>query len=337
MRPTIYDVAEKAGVSIATVSKIINHTGKIGDDTKKRVLQVMKEINYRPSMVASALMGKKTNTIGLLIPDIANPFFAELARSIEDKGHEKGFNVVMCNTDNDSEKEEQYLQWLKQKSVDGVIIATGVQRELTFKELLEQKIPFALIARDLPSLAVDTVLLDDYLGGYQATSHLIECGYKEIISISGDPKTFSEHERLRGYHQALIDAGLEYKEELILKCNGTVEGANSTIQNYLKEGMTPKGVFAFNDLIAIGVINGAREKDLQIPNELSVVGFDNTILATVTNPPLTTIAQPIFDMGSQVINLLVETIEGEKKSKKRVVLTPELVVRETTHIEEKVE
>src|SRR5699024_10091246 len=161
MKPTIYDVAEKAGVSIATVSKVINNTGKIGDKTKKRVSRVMKEINYQPSMVASALTGKRTNTIGLLIPDIANPFFAELARHIEDRGQEKGFNVVMCNTDNDPKKEAQYLQWLRQKSVDGIILATGVQTELTLKELTEQKIPFALIARDLPSLAVDTVLIDE--------------------------------------------------------------------------------------------------------------------------------------------------------------------------------
>lgn len=332
MKPTIYDVAEKAGVSIATVSKVINKTGKIGDKTKQKVNRIMKEINYQPSMVASALTGKRTNTIGLLIPDIANPFFAELARHIEDRGQEEGFNVVMCNTDDDPDKEAQYLQWLRQKSVDGIILATGVQTELTLKELTEQKLPFALIARDLPSLAVDTVLIDDYLGGYQATSHLIECGYKEILSVTTNQESYSERERLRGYHQALADAGLPFKEELILKCKSTIEAGYETIQTYLKKSNkeNPKAVFAFNDLIAIGIINGARDSGLKVPEELAVVGFDNTILATVSTPPLTTVAQPIADMGIQVINLLVESMREEQRSKRRIVLTPELVIRGTT-------
>jgi len=322
MKPTIYDVAEKAGVSIATVSKVINNTGKIGAETKENVLQVMNDINYYPSMLASAMMGKRTNTIGLLVPDIANPFFAELARSIEDTGQEKGYNVVICNTDNNPEKEIQYLEWLKQKSTDGVVIATGVQKEETFKELIKENIPFALISRNLSSIPVDTVLLDDYLGGYQAGAHLILTGCRNAICLTLNVKTSSEKERLRGFKKALLDHEITYNEEYTISCDGTIENSTNVINDFLKVNKNIDAIFALNDMIAIGAVNGARSFGYNIPEDISIIGFDNTILATISHPPLTSIAQPIEDMGSQVIHLLVETIEGKKQSKKQVILSP---------------
>jgi DNA-binding LacI/PurR family transcriptional regulator len=330
MKPTIYDVAAKAGVSIATVSKVINNTGRIGDKTKKNVLKVMEEIKYQPSVVASALTGKHTNTIGLLIPDIANSFFAEMARSIEDRGHELGFSVVMCNTDNEPEKEAQYLKWLQRKSVDGIILGTGIQNDVTLNELIEQKIPTALIARDMPSLSVDTVLVDDFVGGYKATSHLISLGHQDIAFIVGNLNNLSEKERLRGYKQALQEAEVKVDEKNIVSGNLSIEDAKGTMKDLLKSAKRPTAVFALNDLLAIGAIQGAKECGLSIPDDLSVVGFDNTILATINDPPLTTIAQPIQDMGRQVIDLLIQEIEGKKAAKRRVVLLPELVVRKTT-------
>ncbi|MDQ0899054.1 LacI family DNA-binding transcriptional regulator [Paenibacillus sp. V4I7] len=168
MKPTIYDVAQTAGMSIATVSKVINETGRISDKTRKHVFSVMEQLNYQPSMVASALTGKSTYTIGFTLPDLANPFFAEIARSVEDLGHEYGFSVFICSTDNDPDKEVKYLSLLTQKRVDGITSATRIQNDQFLKKLIQQNIPMALITGEMPTLAVDTVMVDDYLGGNPA-------------------------------------------------------------------------------------------------------------------------------------------------------------------------
>lgn len=330
MKPTIYDVAEKAGVSIATVSKVINETGRIGEKTRKRVLQVMDELNYRPSVVASALTGKNTYTIGLLLPDLANPFFAEIARSVEDRGHELGYSLVMCSTDNKPDKEGRYLSVLRQKSVDGVILATGIYRDETLRELIDHKIPIALIARDMPHLTVDTVRVDDFVGGYQATHHLLELGHRRIAIIVEDLNVMSSRERLRGYREAHQERGVPVDESLVLVSDFTVEDGKRVTGQLLDRDEPPTAIFACNDLLAIGVIQAARLRGLIIPDDLSIVGFDNTILATIVDPPLTTVAQPIHEMGRQVMDLLIQEIENKKQAKRRVVLLPELIVRQST-------
>ncbi|MBM7646633.1 LacI family transcriptional regulator [Scopulibacillus daqui] len=330
MKPTIYDVAEKAGVSIATVSKVINNTGKISDKTKQKVLKIMEEINYQPSVVASALTGKQTNTIGFLIPDIANPFHAEMARSVEDRGHELGFSVVMCNTDGNLDKEAQYLEWLQRKRVDGIILGSAAQNNAIIKELIKQEIPAALIATDMPSLSVNAVLVDDFLGGYQAISHLTSLGHTDIAFLAGNLNNVMEKERLRGYKQALQEAGAAFDRKNLLTNNFSFDDAKRSMKKLIESGRRPTAVFAFNDLLAIGAIHGAKEAGLKIPDDLSVIGFDNTLLAAVNDPPLTTIAQPIQDMGRTVTDLLVKEIKGGNTVKQRVVLLPELVVRQTT-------
>lgn len=330
MKPTIYDVAREAGVSIATVSKVINDTGRISDKTRAKVLQIMERLDYQPSVVASALTGKSTYTIGLLIPDLANPFFAEVARSVEDRGHELGFNLVMCSTDNNPDKEAQYISLLKQKRVDGIIVATGTSNEALLRDLVKQKIPLALIARDMPALAVDSVLVDDFIGGYLATSHLTSLGHRRIAIIVEDLSLMSSKERLRGYRHALEEERLPYDESLVLVSDFTVEGGKRCTRQLLQMAEPPTAVFACNDLLAIGAVQAARELGLKLPDDLSVVGFDNTILATIIDPPLTTVAQPIQDMGRQVMDLLVQEVKGQKKLKQRIVLLPQLVVRKST-------
>ncbi|HEX7065983.1 MAG TPA: LacI family DNA-binding transcriptional regulator [Bacillales bacterium] len=330
MKPTIYDVARKAGVSIATVSKVVNHTGRIGEKTKKRVLEVMKELNYYPSVVASALTGKNTYTIGLLVPDIANPFFAEIARRVEDRGHELGFNVVMCSTDHNEEKEAQYISLLKRKSVDGIILASVIQNVEILKALIAENLPVALISRDMPELAVDTVLVDDFIGGYTATSHLVKQGHQRIAVLAENLGLASSRERVHGYRKALEEASLIHDEDLVLVSDFSVEAGRSLTGELLDLPDRPTAVFACNDLLAIGAIQAARERNLKIPDDLSVVGFDNTILATTTDPPLTTVAQPIQEMGRKVMDLLIEEIEGKSRTKQRVVLMPELAVRQST-------
>lgn len=327
MKPTIYDVAEAAEVSIATVSKVINGTGRISEKTRKHVLQVMEDLKYKPSMVASALTGKSTYTIGLTLPDLANPFFAEIARAVEDRGHEYGFNLFICSTDNDPEREIKYFSLLTQKRVDGIIIASRTQKDQYVKGLIQQQIPIAMIAREMPTLAVDTVMVDDFLGGYQAGSHLLELGHRRIAILAEDLNEMSTRERIRGCRQAMLNAQVEPDEALIAVGGFTVDSGKEAAGRLLEAEDRPTAVFACNDVLAIGANQAARRCGLRVPRDLSIIGFDNTVLATIMDPPLTTIAQPIQEIGRQVVDLLVQEIKGEKALKQRVLLMPQLVER----------
>ncbi len=327
MKPTIYDIAKLAGVSIATVSKVFNGKGRISESTRQRILRISEEINYQPNMLASALTGKKTYTIGLLIPDLVNPFFAELARHVEDRSHELGFNLVICNTDNNADKENKYIQLLRQKSADGIIVATGVRNEALLKELIEQHMPVALIAREQSTLAASSVVVDDYAGGYSAAAYLAEGGHKRIAVLAESLTVSSSKERIRGYRQALGEAGIRYDSSLIYVSDFSVQGGKQMALQALAAHPRPSAIFACNDILAIGAMQAARELGIRIPQELSVVGFDNTILASMTDPPMSTVAQPIQQMGHQVVDLITQEINQEKKAKQRVVLLPELIVR----------
>jgi DNA-binding LacI/PurR family transcriptional regulator len=325
---TIYDVAEKAGVSISTVSKVLNNTGSIAEKTRQKVRETMRELNYQPSVVAS--VKKRIQTIGLLIPSIANPFMAEVARSIEDHVKNFGFSLLVCSTDNHLDNELEYISILKQKYVDGIILATGLNDYKAIKELINAEIPVALLSRDIPSLAVDTVLVDDFLGGYEAVQYLISLGHRKIAMITENINWSVVRARVQGYRQALEEAGLEYNENLVLLDNTTLDAGKQATRKLLDLPEPPTAIFASTEFLAIGAVKSARELGIHVPKDLSIVGFDDTILATVCDPPLTTIAQPIQEMGKKVVELLVEEIEGPKETKQRIVLSPKLVVREST-------
>ncbi|MCL6585482.1 MAG: LacI family transcriptional regulator [Anoxybacillus sp.] len=330
MKVTIYDVAKEAGVSISTVSRVINNTGRISDKTRKKVLKVMEALHYQPSMVASALTGKRTRTIGLIIPDVANPFFAEIARKVEDRGRELGFNLLMCNTDNNAETEEMYLSLLKQKSVDGIIIGTTTKNYTVLNELLQAQFPIAFIAQDIPELAINVVKVDDFLGGYQAVSHLVSLGHKKIAIMLGNLNRTSDKDRLHAYQQVLKESDLEYDENLIVYTDYSMEDGKRAARELLTSSQRPTAIFACFDSLAVGIYQAAKELGVSIPEDLSVVGFDNTILSTIVDPPLTTVAQPIDEMGRQVVDLIIKEIDGEKHIKQRIVLPPELVIRQST-------
>ncbi|WP_134685084.1 LacI family DNA-binding transcriptional regulator [Brevibacillus migulae] len=330
MKPTIYDVAREAGVSITTVSKIINGKGRISIETQKKVLHIMEQLNYQPSLVATALTGKGTRTIGLLIPDLANPFFAELARSVEDRGHEHGFSVIICSSDNNEEKMKRYIAMLQQKCVDGMIIATGIGEQVVEQQLLPSNMPIALIARDMPGISAQTVLVDDFAGGYLAATHLIELGHTRIGILTEPLHLVSSLERLRGYRQALADHQLSFSADFHKQSDSRIEKGKEKASEWFQRPGSPTAIFASNDLLAIGVMQAARDAGLRVPEDVSVVGFDNTILAEISDPPLTTIAQPIEHMGHQVIDYLVQVIVEDEKEKQRVVIQPELVVRKST-------
>ncbi|MFL0498683.1 LacI family DNA-binding transcriptional regulator [Priestia megaterium] len=326
MKPTIYDVAEKAGVSIATVSKVINNTGRISDKTRKKVNLIMNELNYHPSFVASALTGKRTQTIGLLIPNIANPFYSEFARNLEDRAHELGYSIVICSTDYNEEKEKKYVSLLMRKQVDGFIITSGFTNVGLIQEVMNQKIPVALIAYSIPTLSLNSIGIDDYKAGYQATAHLAELGHKRIAVIAETVQ--SSNDRVRGYKDALKEYQLEFDINLYIETKATVEDGEIATDKLLNVEEPPTAIFAFNDILAIGTMQCAKKRGLSIPENLSVIGCDNTILALI--PSLTTMGQPLREMGYEAADILIEEIEGKKTRKHQILLSPELVIRDST-------
>ncbi|MCL7745654.1 LacI family DNA-binding transcriptional regulator [Halalkalibacter alkaliphilus] len=329
MQPTIYDVAKKAGVSIATVSKVINNNGRIGKETRKKVLKIMEELNYQPSVLASALTGKRTETIGVLIPDLTNPFFAEITASMEERAHERGFSVVICSTKDSEEKEAKYISLLLRKKVDGCILASRFKQVGLIENMVKQGIPVALTSQDIPALNLNTVSVDDYKGGYKATAYLGSLGHKKIAMIA-EKNVRSSHERIKGYVDAMIEMDLPFDDTLIREVEPTVTGGEQATEELLSLKEPPTAIFAGNEILAIGVSRAARSFQLDIPNDFSVIGFDNTLLATICDPPLTTIAQPIEQIGKQIVDILISEINGELGNKQRIMLPPELVIRKST-------
>lgn len=330
MKVTIYDVAKKANVSISTVSKVINKKGKISKETQHRVFQAIEELNFQPSVVASALTSKRALCIGMLVPDLSNPFFAEMVRSVEEVGHQLGYQLMICYTNNNQQEEENYISLLRKKRVDGIILATGMRKGTLTDELNQSAIPVAVMARDIPELEVDTVLVDDYMGGYLAASHLIELGHKRMAVISEDLNVTSSQERKRGFLKAMKDHELLAEPEWFPVSDSSIDVGREAARELLRNPQRPTAIFAFNDLLAVGVIQAAKEMNIKIPDELSIVGFDNTIFATIIDPPLTTIAQPVQDMGRHVMEVLNENITVRQSLKRRILLMPNLIVRNTT-------
>lgn len=332
MKATIYDVAREAGVSIAAVSQVINGKGKISEERRMEILQVMERLNYKPSVIAAALTGKKTFTLGLLIPDISNPFFAEVARAVEDQAHRQGYSLIICSTDNDDARVERYVSLLMQKSVDGMIIATGVERKEVLEPLLQKSIPITMVARELPDTEVPTVSVHDAEGGRLAARHLTELGHTRLAVLSEHPKVSSTRERIRGVREVLAETGLPLPEERVRSCGSDLvrDGKRHTLE-LLQGEHPPTALFCCNDLIAIGALQAAKELGIPVPEEVSIVGFDNTILATVTDPLLTTIAQPTELMGKLAVDLTLGSVDKTKLEKtEKSVLPPELIIRHST-------
>ncbi|CAM3286549.1 LacI family DNA-binding transcriptional regulator [Paenibacillus lupini] len=328
MKATIYDVAKEAGVSIATVSLVINGKGKISEERREEIRQIIMRMGYKPSMIASALTGKKTYALGLLVPDISNPFFAEIARAVEDEGQRHGYSVFICSTDNKDEKVEHYAALLQQKNVDGIIIGTGLKELSVLKPLLQGGVPVALLAREFPSVVVPSVVVDDYAGGAAAAEHLISLGHRHLAVLAEQDSISSSRERVRGFKHTAEAAGITLDPAFVLS-SGIKEGKNKA-QELLQRDDRPTAIFCCNDMLAIGALRAAKELGLRIPQDCSIVGFDDTVLASVTDPPLTTIAQPIEQMGQTAVQLLIRQIGQPGEQPERIVLTPSLSIRQSS-------
>ena len=327
---TIREVAESAGVSYATVSHVINNTRLVSPETRERVLAAMDALHYRPNALARSLRQGKTNTLGLVLPDSANPFFAEISRSIEDEAFKKGYSVFLCNTELDTERELFYVDVLSKKQVDGIIFVAAGDQPDSLDYLVQRNMPVVMIDRNLPNVEVDAVLTDNRLGGFLATRHLIELGHTRIACIAGPSSITPSAERIIGYRRALEEAGLSYDETLTLRGDYHAQSGMDVTHAILKMHPRPTAIFALNDLMALGALRAAAEAGCSVPGDLAVIGYDDLEISHFTNPPLTTIAQPKKEIGVQAVRLLVERMSRKNLPPSRLVLPPELIVRRST-------
>ena len=326
---TMKDVARRAGVSVTTVSHVINETRFVSEELRARVYQAMRELNYRPNAIARSLRRKRTHTIGMIVPDISYPFLAEVARGVEDRGFELGYNVILCDSDGDLKREGDYIELLLERKVDGIVFVAAGESSGHVQALIEQGVPLVVCDRELPGVEVDTVIADDVESGHRATEHLIGLGHRRIGCIAGPEGLCISDKRLEGYRQALEEQGLPFREELVVHANFRCLGGYEAMGTLLSLDQPPTAVFACNDLMAVGAICAASQRRLRIPQDMAIIGCDDIALASFTNPSLSTVAQPKREMGAMAVEMLVERIQEEDKPPAKRVLPVELVIRDS--------
>ena len=327
---TIRDVAQAADVSVATVSHVINETRFVSDELRKRVLTTMDRLDYQPNALARSLRHKRTHTQGMILPDSANPFFAEIARSIERASFAQGYSTILCNSDGDLAKELLYTNVLLEKQVDGIVFVAVGMSAAHIQAILNRDKPVVVIDRDLPGVEVDTVLCDHQSGSRAAVEHLIVRGHRRIGCITGPSDVTPSAGRAEGYRSALAAHGLPIDEALIQRGDFQYAGGAEATATLLSLPEPPTAIFACNDMMAIGAISAATEMGRHVPVDLGIVGFDDVALASFSNPPLTTVCQPKQQMGEVAIDLLLARIKVRIAPPQRRVLPTQLIVRRSS-------
>ena len=331
VRATIRDIAEKAGVSITTVSLVLNGKElRIASATKKRIIEIANELNYRPNKLAVGLITKKTNTLGFIVPDISNSFFGELAKGAENEASNCNYNIILSNTNDNPEKDLEYMDILLDRGVDGIIMVPSsvCAGEILKKcyQLMEQcQKPLILVDRIKMGDKYTSISVDHEMGGYLATKHLIENGHEKIACITGPLGMLNSRLRFLGYKKALETYKIPFCPRYVEEGNYHVEDGEVLAEKLFKHGVT--AIFAFNDLMAYGVYKAARKLGYKVPNDISVVGFDDLFYSGIMEVPLTTIRQPSYEMGEASVRKIVELLSDTNATNESIFYKPELVVR----------
>ncbi|MDR8391718.1 LacI family transcriptional regulator [Aliifodinibius sp. S!AR15-10] len=331
---TLKEVAKKAEVSVTTVSRVINNSNKVSADTRERVQRAMRKLEYKPSRVAQRLRGSKgrSKLLGLIIPDIQNQFYSNIVRGIEDVAYKNKYAVILCNSDENPNKERFYLDVLRSESVDGVILPPIHQYGKVLDEcLIEYGIPVVCVDRKLARESVDAVVVNNHKGGYIAVSHLINLGHEQIAIISSSHQFSSFDDRQNGYEQALKDNKLEVNEDLIVEGDPrSSEQAYKLTKKLLEVSPRPSAIFITNNLMTLGALEAINEMNLKIPEDISIVMYDDTPWATAITSPLTVISQPAYEMGRRAAELFLQRIADPGRAAVQVSLEPKLIVRKST-------
>lgn len=326
---TIKDVAALAGISYTTVSHVVNKTRPVSEEARLKVEAAIKSLDYVPSAVARSLKAKTTATIGLLVPNSLNPYFAELARGIEDYCERNGYCVILCNSDDNPDKQRSYLRVLLEKRIDGLIVASAGGDSGLAQGLAGVRTPMVIVDRGLEGLDADMVRIDHEYGAYLATRHLLELGHRDIATIGGPAHTSVAQMRLAGYCRALQEAGVEVPKERMLESDFTSTGGYSAA-TILLEKNPPSAIFAGNDMIGIGVLRAAAERNVRVPSELSVIGFDDIQMSRYVYPALTTVGQSILQLGEMAAEVLLRRIATPELATDQRIVRPSIVMREST-------
>lgn len=332
MAVTLNDIAERAGVSVSTVSRVLNDKAskyRISSSTEAAILEAAKELNYRPNQIARGLRLKKTNTVGVIAPDISNPFFAYIIKRVQNIAHHLGYSIVVCNTDENLEQEIEHVNVLYRNRVDGLIAMPVGQVYDHYAEWFERGRPLVLLDRCFDALDASSVVVDNYTGSYEAVEYLVQFGHRRIAFIQGLPGTYTNNERLRGYREALRAHGIPIDEDLIVGGDFREENGYMEAKILLTSSHPPTAIFATSDLITLGVLKAVAEEGLEMPGDLSLIMFDDFDFAPYLKCPITAVRQPKEMMGEMAVKLLVEELKGERKDGKRIVLKTTLVVRDS--------
>ena len=324
----IKDVADAAGVSTATVSRVLANKPHVRQEVKTRVMEVVKALNYRPNRVARSLRSRKSTIIGLIVSDIENPFFHQVSRAVEDAAHEQGYSVMLCNNDEDPDKEQRYLHLLSDENLAGVILSPTRQTADNFSTTSELNIPMVVIDRRVSNFAVDNILIDNVEAAHTLATHLIEHGYRRIGAIFGTGST-TGRERREGFVRALKDKDIKPSSDLIKYASPREEEGFNTTLKLLQLPEPPEAILTSNSLLAAGALGALRESKIGIPEEIAFASFDETTWSRLIVPAITVIEQPTYEIGRTATELLIKRIDDPTRSTREVTLKSKLIVRQS--------
>ena len=322
-------IAERAGVSIGTVSHVINETATVRPKLRERVLEAIRSMGYQPSALAQGLRKNRTNMLGMVIPDITNPFFPGVVRGVEDVAYKRSFRVILCNADNDPSKEESYVRELRSYHIAGLLIipAAGPDIASHLRDYASASVPVVCIDRVPDGWKGDAVLVANAEGSYLATRHLIQMGHKRLAVIAGPLKLTNAAERLNGFTRALNEAGIEIEPEFVQGARFETASGYQRALRLLRMLPRPTAIFACNDLMAFGVLQAARELGLRCPEDLSIAGSDSLEFTKFTDPSFASVYQPVYQVGATAARLLLQRVDGLRSAPKKVLLPTELKKR----------
>jgi len=325
---TISDVAKLANVSTATVSRVLSNSGNVKKETTEKVLEAIQKLNYQPNVLARQLRKLETKTVLVVVPDITNTFFSKILRGIERVAIENDYEVLLGDTGNDVERERGYLDILRQKKADGMILLTA-RLESHLLEEIAGEFPVVLACEYLEGSTIPTVSIDNISSARKATEYLINLGHRRIGFISGPLNVILSRDRLKGFRQAMAQHNIPIESFLVQEGDFSFESGYNMMMKFLALDQPPTAVFAANDEMAIGAIKAIKSKGLHVPDDISVVGFDDIKFASIYEPALTTISQPMFEIGKKAMELLIKLINKDQLEKNQYILEDQLVIRET--------
>lgn len=330
MSVTIYDVAREANVSMATVSRVVNGSPNVKPSTRKKVLETIERLGYRPNAVARGLASKKTTTIGAIIPDISSVFYSELTRGIEDIATMYKYNTILSNSDQDQEKEINLINTMLEKQVDGILFMGGEITEEHINQFRTSSAPVVLAATHDASNTLPSVNIDYERAAYEATTQLMNEEKTQPAMIIGNEKIQSNSIKLKGYLRALEEANIDIDEDLIIYGDGNYNGGIKSAEKLVNLSNRPDKVFVTTDEVAVGVTHGIHDAGLRVPDDVEVFGFNNTRVAKMVRPTLTTVVQPIYDIGAVAMRLLTKYMNNEEVQEKNVILPHRIIERGST-------